>query len=410
MEIRSTGNPIHWVRTQIGDKYAELLGEIQRAAITLDLEVFVVGGTVRDWVLGKELKDIDLSVIGDALVLVDEISKNLDITIVKYKKFHTATIKTAEIEIDVVSARSEIYNYGGALPEITLGNLNDDLRRRDFSINAMAISMNTPYEFMDPLKGMTDLDKGIIRILHDQSFIDDPTRLFRMFRYASRFDFAIESETCRTAETAIAENCLTTISKERLTHEMVLILNEPNTDSAVKYLIEFDVLGIPGVYNPLILFSTMKQELKWVALMSMYEKKYYEMFFQKFSLDRQNANAIKEFINLCSILDDNDADLLNEMDIGRMYLLLKGIPRITLDAYVICNINTDLVKLLQQYMMYTDRVKINLNGMDLINLGVDKNQISEVIDVLIIKTLKGEISSKSEEELIVVQYVNGSND
>jgi len=288
--------------------------------------------------------------------------------------------------------------------------LNDDLRRRDFSINAMAISMNTPYEFMDPLKGMTDLDKGIIRILHDQSFIDDPTRLFRMFRYASRFDFAIESETCRTAETAIAENCLTTISKERLTNEMVLILNEPNTDSAVKYLIEFDVLGIPGVYNPLILFSTMKQELKWVALMSMYEKKYYEMFFQKFSLDRQNANAIKEFINLCSILDDNDADLLNEMDIGRMYLLLKGIPRITLDAYVICNINTDLVKLLQQYMMYTDRVKINLNGMDLINLGVDKNQISEVIDVLIIKTLKGEISSKSEEELIVVQYVNGSND
>ena len=212
------GNPIELIREQLGHEYAELLVEITRTATLLGFGIFIVGGTVRDLILKRDLKDIDLSVTGDAILLVDEVSKSLDVDIVRYRKFRTATIKTGRIEIDVVSARSEVYPNSGALPEVKLGDIHDDLKRRDFTINAMAISINEPYHLVDSEDGRSDLNAGTVRVLHNRSFIDDPTRLFRMFRYASRFDFDIDENTYIAAKSAISKQCLATISKERLTN------------------------------------------------------------------------------------------------------------------------------------------------------------------------------------------------
>ena len=162
------------------------------------------------------------------------------------------------------SARSEVYPNSGALPEVKLGDIHDDLKRRDFTINAMAISINEPYHLVDSEDGRSDLNAGTVRVLHNRSFIDDPTRLFRMFRYASRFDFDIDENTYIAAKSAISKQCLATISKERLTNEVLLMLEEPHVDNAFRYFIEFDVLGLPVSGNDKISIEHTNLEFKWI--------------------------------------------------------------------------------------------------------------------------------------------------
>ncbi|MQG85915.1 MAG: CCA tRNA nucleotidyltransferase [SAR202 cluster bacterium] len=406
MEPEMIGNPIELIREQLGHEYAELLVEITRTATLLGFGIFIVGGTVRDLILKRDLKDIDLSVTGDAILLVDEVSKSLDVDIVRYRKFRTATIKTGRIEIDVVSARSEIYPNSGALPEVKLGDIHDDLKRRDFTINAMAISINEPYHLVDSEDGRSDLSAGTVRVLHNRSFIDDPTRLFRMFRYASRFDFDIDENTYIAAKSAISKQCLATISKERLTNEVLLMLEEPHVDNAFRYFIEFDVLGLPVSANEKISIEHTNLEFKWIALLSMYREDCYEQFCSMFSLDRKNTNMIKDYIDLCSLIKTNDLLAVDRTNISATYFLLKQVPRPVMDAYVACHPNQLNVNMLMDYMMYTDQVKINLDPIGLINLGVDRHHISDVMDILMIGALTGKIASRSDEEKAVVQYVN----
>ena len=136
-------------------------------------------GPVRDWLLGLPLKDLDFAVVGDAPALARVLAERVGGRAVVHQRFGTATVSLDDVRIDLVTARRESYPVPGALPQVKPASLHDDLARRDFSVNAMALPLGGSLEsVLDPMSGREDLDKGLIRILHPASFRDDPTRLF----------------------------------------------------------------------------------------------------------------------------------------------------------------------------------------------------------------------------------------
>lgn len=176
-----------------------LLQLVREEATQRGLPLYIVGGAVRDLVLGRPLNDFDLTVEGDAIALARALASKQGGGVTAHLKFGTAKwflpphLKTGHDTLDLISARSETYKHPAALPTVKLGSIEDDLRRRDFTINAMAIQLDGDHygELRDELDGMDDLQNKIIRVIHPGSFMDDPTRLYRAVRYEIRHGFRL---------------------------------------------------------------------------------------------------------------------------------------------------------------------------------------------------------------------------
>ncbi|MBM4426162.1 MAG: CCA tRNA nucleotidyltransferase [Chloroflexi bacterium] len=209
-----------------------LLADIAAQAASVNMPCYVVGGFVRDLLLGRPVKDLDVIVEGDAVKLGDQLVKKYGGKLTPHFKFGTAFwhVPDSEQIVDLITARSETYERSGVLPVVTPSTIEDDLRRRDFTINAMAIRLDGEHfgELLDPLNGRSDLEHGFVRVLHDRSFVDDPTRIFRAVRYEGRYGFKIESATLSLVN-AEALEVLAALSGERLRNELDLILDEKNS-------------------------------------------------------------------------------------------------------------------------------------------------------------------------------------
>ena len=189
--------------------------------------VHLVGGAVRDLLLGRAPSELDLVVEGDALPVARRAADRLGGTMVEHPRFGTATVRVGDVVFDLAGARAERYEWPGALPEVTLGaTLADDLARRDFTVNAIALRL-ADGELTHPPEALHDLGDGVLRVLHDESFVDDPTRLLRLARYAARLGFAADPDTDRLAAAAVADEALTTVSGQRLGTELRLLAREP---------------------------------------------------------------------------------------------------------------------------------------------------------------------------------------
>jgi tRNA nucleotidyltransferase (CCA-adding enzyme) len=189
--------------------------------------VWVVGGAVRDLLLGGRPSDLDLVVEGDALPVARRAAERLDGEVLVHERFGTATVRGAEGAFDLAGARRERYPEPGALPVVELGaSLGEDLARRDFTVNTLALRL-ADGELTGVDGARDDLDGRVLRVLHDASFRDDPTRLVRLARYAGRLGFAVEPHTAALAGLAISVGALGTVSGERLGAELRLLAGEP---------------------------------------------------------------------------------------------------------------------------------------------------------------------------------------
>ena len=187
---------------------------------------FLVGGVVRDLLLGADGLDLDVVVEGDAREAARGLAAASGGRVTTHDRFLTATVSVGAVRIDFATARIERYARPGALPTVRAADLDADLARRDFTVNAMAVSLD-PKRFgdvIDPHGGRADLDAGLIRVLHERSFIDDATRILRACRYAARFGFTLEDETERLAKEAAGR--LHAISGSRIRHEIERTLEE----------------------------------------------------------------------------------------------------------------------------------------------------------------------------------------
>lgn len=189
--------------------------------------LYLVGGAVRDRLLGKETLDLDLACSGNVKRLGERIASELSTEFQYHPQFQTGTIEgTGEQRIDLAMTRKESYPVKGKLPKVQRAGIEEDLYRRDFTVNAMAVSLNQEdySRLIDPLGGQKDLAKGLIRVIHEKSFADDPTRIFRAVRYAGRFNFRIEPGTSRLMSQAVP--AITKLSGERLLYELRCIARE----------------------------------------------------------------------------------------------------------------------------------------------------------------------------------------
>ncbi len=246
-------------QTLTADSLAASLDEGQRRAFRAvrqlacerGLPVYLVGGPVRDALLGTPVLDLDFSVEGDAAMLARGLSDLLGGRVTAHARFGTATVSLAQAQgeqsrgrIDLVTARRESYPQPGQLPVVIPGSIGDDLARRDFTINAMALPLSPPGAgVLDPMNGLGDLEAGIVRVLHPLSFVDDPTRMMRAVRYEQRFGFNIEEGTLAGMSRAMSAGYMDAVSGDRWRHELERILEETNPVTPLLRAVELELMG-----------------------------------------------------------------------------------------------------------------------------------------------------------------------
>ncbi|MBT3392903.1 MAG: CCA tRNA nucleotidyltransferase [Elusimicrobiaceae bacterium] len=236
---------------KIPKKYKIVLESIGEYAQKNKIKVWVVGGAVRDWYLKIDTQDIDITVQGDALKLAKFCQTKFGATITKFDKFGTfrADFKNG-MKLDFVRARKETYKEPAVLPKVSASNITDDLFRRDFSCNTWALSI-LPASFggktasfgesCDPFFARKSIDKKQIKILHDKSFQDDPTRIFRALRFAGRFNWKLEKSTEKLLISAVKKGYLQYLSKKRVATELLKILQEKEIKRIFKLLEKYKV-------------------------------------------------------------------------------------------------------------------------------------------------------------------------
>jgi tRNA nucleotidyltransferase (CCA-adding enzyme) len=223
------------IETDLGAALADALPGLERLREAADgAALYLVGGAVRDLLLGKERGDVDVVVEGDAAA----VARRLGGEAVEHERFSTAKARLGDQEIDLASARAESYPAPGTLPEVRPAELLEDLARRDFTVNAMALPLQGEPKLIDPHSGRSDLEAGLLRVLHDRSFIDDPTRALRAARYAARFGFELEP---RTAE-LLREADLGTVSADRRAAELLRLASEPEAVRALQLAAEWGLV------------------------------------------------------------------------------------------------------------------------------------------------------------------------
>jgi tRNA nucleotidyltransferase (CCA-adding enzyme) len=222
-----------------------LFHKVAEAAAARQMPLYLVGGFVRDLLLGNPATDFDLVVEGDAIALARALAVQYGGRVTAHVRFGTAQWFPPGFDqraLDFISTRSETYKYPAALPTVKPGTLTDDLVRRDFTINTLALRLDGEHwgELRDDLGGLEDLNRGLVRVLHPKSFVDDPTRLYRAVRYEQRYGFQIVPESLFLMPHV--RRLVDSLSAERLRHELDLILEEEKAVGMLSRLAELDLL------------------------------------------------------------------------------------------------------------------------------------------------------------------------
>jgi len=249
------------MKIEVSDQSGTLAAAGKLAA-GLGLELYAVGGCARDWALGRPSSDIDFLVGGDQAPLVAALEKEYGGGHRKFKPFLTVRyFDAAGRRLDFARFRKEIYERPAALPTVSeAASAAEDLKRRDFACNAMAVRLDgpEPFSLLDPYNGLADAKAGLVRVLHEKSFEDDPTRVYRAARFAGRFGWRLEGGTLELALAAVKAGLPGLLSRERLRNELVKLLAEADPLPALELL---RGLGALAFFHPAFVFSPAIREL-----------------------------------------------------------------------------------------------------------------------------------------------------
>ncbi|MFN2356585.1 MAG: CBS domain-containing protein [Desulfotignum sp.] len=267
---------IHNIMEQRLDAYTlDLLKSIGRTGDELNLRLYVVGGFVRDLLLQRRVDDIDIVVEGDGIAFAKHFAEKRNCRVNTHKKFGTAVIIFPDnVKVDVASARLEYYNFPAALPIVEKSSIKRDLARRDFTINTLALSLN-PDSFgtmIDYFGANRDLKDKTIRTLHNLSFVEDPTRIFRAIKFSNRFGFQIGKVTSNLIQNAIKVDCFKNLSGLRVLSELKQIFSEENPIPAIHAM---ETYGLEKVIHPQLeinshtyqMFESANKALAWHDLL-----------------------------------------------------------------------------------------------------------------------------------------------
>jgi len=381
--------------------------------------LYLVGGVVRDLLLGQPNFDLDLVVEGNAINLAHQLTQIKQGKLITHPRFGTAKLQWDKWSVDLATARSETYAKPGALPTVKSGSINDDLFRRDFTINTMAICLNPNCygELLDPHRGRNDLKHKLIRVLHEKSFIDDATRIWRALRYEQRLSFKLEPVTLQLLKRDIP--MLDTISGDRIRHELELILKEEFPEKILRRAEELGVLAKlhPALKGNSWLVEKFGQARKLTSPNPPPTGLYLALL--TYCLNEEQSGHLISYLRLpksiAQIIRDTasiKAKLKSLADPklapSSIYRLLRGYSPL---AIVANSFATDSPAARRHIQLFLDKlryVKPALTGNDLIKMGIVPGpQIKEILNLLHEARLDGKVTSKQgEEELVKRCLVN----
>ena len=415
------------IRMRLKKDHIDLLDSIAETATHDQVSVYVVGGFVRDLLCNIKNLDIDLVVEGDGIRFAKKLADKHNGQTKNHEKFGTSTLTVEGLStIDVATARTEYYSHPAALPEVKPSSIKLDLARRDFTINSMAIQLNGQrvFSLIDLFGGEADLKDGLIRVLHDKSFVDDPSRIFRAIRFEQRFDFCIESQTKNLIESAIEKKFINRLSGGRLINEIKILLNESDQIKCVERMRELLLLQaiVPEVFDDKLRWVTLKEidrALTWANMIPMLKKPevWFVYFYVLFMIDDSEAfEMMMRRLNFPNNIYDRmclDREsfaesmrcLNNEKDLkpSDIYdVFLKQSSEVVILLLVVCP-SERIKKYAKLYFNnYYKSADIALNGNDLIEMGIKPGPIiKDVLKVLRDARLNRQVTSIDEEITLV---------
>lgn len=383
--------------------------------------LYLVGGFVRGLILGVPNLDLDITVEGDALNFATQLSHRLNGRLIRHRRFGTATVIAPDrIKIDVATARKESYESPGSLPVVEPGSIKDDLRRRDFTINAIAIRIY-PRDIagqMDFFNGRNDIRDKKIRVLHDLSFIDDPTRILRAIRFEQRYNFRIEKHTLRLLKKAVCLNMLNEVNPHRLKDEIVLILKE---DCPIKYIKRIkELIGFSFITSKLCLhkkniaflnciyrsISWFKQEVpgrrildSWlmyfIGLSGDLKKRDLIAICNKFAFSRGET---KRAVSYKTIIDSLEKRLRKKLSASSLYRLLEPLSYEVILLIKAKSKNKIVHKNIKDFLEIYNGTRLHVTGNDLLQLGVPIGpDYKKILNRTLYARLDKKINTKEEE-------------
>ncbi|HWR72169.1 MAG TPA: CBS domain-containing protein [Nitrospirota bacterium] len=404
----------------------EALKEVGRIADASGTPVYLVGGIVRDLFLRVANDDIDIVVEGDGITFAGMLVKEKAGRMKTHQKFGTAVVLLPEgLKLDIATARLEYYESPAALPTIELSSIKKDLYRRDFTINTLAVRLNTKHfgELIDFFGGVRDIKEKAIRILHNLSFVEDPTRVYRAIRFEQRFGFHISKHTLNLIKTSVSMRLFDKLSGERVMGELMPMFGESDPGRVVKRMNE---LGLLKFIHPELkygvemerLFAGIGEALSWFRLLYLDSKPdIWFVYFLGF-LDRLKDESVEEIFARLSIpsrlrsrcrsarkyvrealftfyrnpnlSNSRVYDLLKTLDLEPILLMMAKSKRESTRKYI------------SHYLTHLRNVRISLNGDDLRLLGIPpgpryRKLLAELMDA----RLDGEVKTREDE----IEYV-----
>ena len=391
----------------------ELVARVSAASSARGYRACFVGGAVRDLLLGESSLDIDIMIEGDAHEVARDCVGPDDAPPVFHRSFGTATISSGQQRIDLATARAESYSQPGALPDVWPGSIEDDLVRRDFTTNAIALVLGGEHhgELIDPHGGRLDLEHGLLRILHEQSFVDDATRIFRGVRYEQRFGFVFEDETKRLLFRDVGR--VRDISGDRVRHEFDRIMEEAAPELALRRL---DGLGVLETVAPGLRFDVGQAsaiarartsgfsaerllETMWCVLAWRLASAGAGEFVTRLNLPRRLATPVEDCRRLHEAEERLDQDRLAP---SAIYALLHHMSSAALKAGSFLLDGATSRGHVHTYLKKLRYVRPALNGEALREMGFSSGpEIGRMLELVRDARLDGLVNSRTEEELLV---------
>jgi len=422
--------------------HLDIIKRVAEEAVRQNLAVYIVGGFVRDLLLGCPSLDFDIVVEGDAIALGKALSKKYGGRVTSHTRFGTAKwfVSNSKLAkkssfpdsgvplpefLDLISARTEFYEHPTALPTVRRGSIKLDLHRRDFTINTLALRLDGRHfaELHDPWGGQADLNRGLVRVLHSLSFVDDPTRMLRAVRYEQRYDFQIETRTLQLM--GESRQLLARLTPERVRHELDLMFDEPKSFEMVSRLAKLDLLReihpalqMPRAHFPVALeefaksiptrsLPPLKRTLGWLTWLTHIQPDEMKSLAKRMRF----PSALTKIIQAACQLHTN----LTAMSINKpsqWVSVLQDFPLLSIYGAYLSETNATTKKALRAYLAEWRNIEPVITGHDLKEMGLPPGpEFKVILAALRNAWLDGKINSEEEELslLKILLELNGFN-
>ncbi|SEA65674.1 tRNA nucleotidyltransferase (CCA-adding enzyme) [Desulfuromusa kysingii] len=414
------------ISTHLPGSVKEILAEFGAVADQLGMQAYLVGGFVRDLLLRQQNLDVDIVVEGDGIAFAEAFAKTTTCRVRTHEKFGTAVIVFPDgFKIDIASARLEYYDKPAALPQVEHASIRHDLYRRDFTINTLTISLNPDHfgQMLDFFGGQRDLKDKAIRVLHNLSFIEDPTRLFRAVRFEQRLGFKIGKQTERLMRSAVQLRSVKQISGLRILHELKQILDESRVVAALGRLDQFDLLTFIDAklhfdQSTASLFVAAERASSWFDLLytgEAYRRWLLYLFCLFDNLSNKGAAKVSRWLGMSPadhtlVLEQlpkakmllkrlrHRSSKLPHPQNSEIYFWFDGLAIEIILYLMACSDQENLRRWLSLYTTELRKEKIILNGDDLITLGFKPGRSFQEIFIALLKArLNQEIQTRDDE-------------